>query len=47
MGVAVARSLEFNTKYQKSDGITNVGIILCGGNVDIIQFSSVMKDMGL
>jgi serine racemase len=47
VGVAVANSLEFNTKYKKSNGINNVGIILCGGNVDIIKTASMMKDFGL
>jgi len=47
VGVAVAQSLEFNTKYKKSSGINNVGIILCGGNVDILKIASTMKDIGL
>ena len=46
-GVAVAQSLEFNTKYKKSSGINNVGIILCGGNIDILKIASTMKDIGL
>jgi len=47
VGVAVGTSLEFNNKYKKSSGINNVGIILCGGNVDIIKIMSLMKDFGL
>jgi len=47
VGVAVGTSLEFNSKYKKSSGINNVGIILCGGNVDIIKIMSLMKDFGL
>jgi threonine dehydratase len=47
VGVAVAQSEEFNTKYAKSKGIVNVGIILCGGNVDVVETSTKMKQMGL
>lgn len=47
VGVAVAQSLEFNTKFKKDDGINNVGIILCGGNVDIIETSSKMKEFDI
>ncbi len=47
VGVAVAQSLEFNSKYKKSDGIANVGIVLCGGNVDIVKISSKMHEMGI
>uniref|UniRef100_A0A7S4AAI2 Tryptophan synthase beta chain-like PALP domain-containing protein n=1 Tax=Pseudo-nitzschia australis TaxID=44445 RepID=A0A7S4AAI2_9STRA len=47
VGVAVAQSLEFNTKYKKSSGINNVGIILCGGNVDIIKIASKMKEISM
>jgi threonine dehydratase len=47
VGVAVAQSKEFNEKYVKDLGIRNVGIVLCGGNVDIIKIASMMKDLGL
>lgn len=47
VGVAVAQSLEFNTKYQKSEGIHNVGIVLCGGNVDVLKIASKMNEMGI
>lgn len=47
VGVAVARSLEFNDKYPLSSGIKNVGIILCGGNVDILKIAALMNEMGI
>eukprot|EP00539_Tryblionella_compressa_P013552 CAMPEP_0178825752 /NCGR_PEP_ID=MMETSP0746-20121128/6392_1 /TAXON_ID=913974 /ORGANISM="Nitzschia punctata, Strain CCMP561" /LENGTH=251 /DNA_ID=CAMNT_0020487543 /DNA_START=48 /DNA_END=803 /DNA_ORIENTATION=+ len=47
VGVAVARNTEFNQKYTRDKGIENVGIILCGGNVDIIKIASMMKGIGL
>lgn len=47
VGVAVAQSLEFNEKYKKSDGINNVGIILCGGNVDVLKIASKMNEIGI
>jgi len=47
VGVAVAHSAEFHHKYSTRHGIQNVGIILCGGNVDILQISSLMQEMGL
>ena len=47
VGVAVARSKEFNDKYTKANGINNVGIILCGGNVDIIEIAGKMKELGM
>jgi serine racemase len=47
VGVAVAQSLEFNDKYKKCDGINNVGIILCGGNVDILKIASKMIELGI
>ncbi|KAG7366978.1 serine/threonine dehydratase [Nitzschia inconspicua] len=47
VGVAVAKSAEFHLKYPKSSGIENVGIILCGGNVDILKISAMMKELGL
>ena len=47
VGVAVAMSDEFASKYRMEDGIVNVGVILCGGNVDIIQTCKLMEQMGL
>jgi serine racemase len=47
VGVAVARSAEFKQKYTKTSGVENVGIILCGGNVDILNISAMMSIRGL
>ncbi len=47
VGVAVALSDDFAEKYRIEDGIVNVGVILCGGNVDIIQTCKLMEQMGL
>jgi serine racemase len=47
VGVAVAMGDEFNEKYTSKSGIHNVGVILCGGNVDFIKIASLMKEMGL
>ncbi|KAL3920766.1 MAG: hypothetical protein SGARI_006866, partial [Bacillariaceae sp.] len=47
VGVAVARSAEFNEKYPKGSGIENVGIILCGGNVDILKIAAMMQNLEL
>lgn len=47
VGVAVAQSLEFNDKYKNCDGIKNVGIILCGGNVDVLEIASKMNELGI
>lgn len=47
VGVAVAMSEEFNAKYTTESGIKNVGIILCGGNVDVVKIASKMSSMGL
>jgi threonine dehydratase len=47
VGVAVAQSLEFNEKYKHCDGIKNVGIILCGGNVDVLKIAAKMNEIGL
>jgi serine racemase len=46
VGVAVALSSLFNTLYP-IEANPNVGIILCGGNVDIIKVSAKMKEFGL
>jgi serine racemase len=47
VGVAVAMGEEFNSKYTTENGIKNVGIILCGGNVDVTEMASMMKEMGI
>ena len=47
VGAGVALSDEFAQKYRIEDGIVNVGVILCGGNVDIIQTCKLMEQMGL
>lgn len=44
VGVAVAMSDEFRTKYGDSK---TVGIVLCGGNVDVLKVSKLMAEMGL
>jgi threonine dehydratase len=47
VGVAVAMGNDFNAKYTTESGIHNVGIILCGGNVDIIKIAAMMEERGL
>jgi len=47
VGVAVAQGPEFNNKYKSCDGINNVGIILCGGNVDVLKIAYKMSEMGI
>jgi len=47
VGVAVAMGDEFNAKYSTASGINNVGIILCGGNVDVINIAAKMNALGL
>lgn len=47
VGVAVALSDEFSEKYKVEDGFVNVGIILCGGNVDVIKVAKLMEEHGL
>ena len=44
VGVAVALGAEFQDKYKPGDGYHNVGIILCGGNVDIVKISKKMEE---
>jgi len=44
VGVAVALGDEFRQKYPH---VTNVGIILCGGNVDITKTCKQMEALGL
>jgi serine racemase len=43
VGVAVALGAEFQEKYNCQE-YPNVGIILCGGNVDIVQISKKMEE---
>eukprot|EP00543_Licmophora_paradoxa_P004976 CAMPEP_0202443516 /NCGR_PEP_ID=MMETSP1360-20130828/2745_1 /ASSEMBLY_ACC=CAM_ASM_000848 /TAXON_ID=515479 /ORGANISM="Licmophora paradoxa, Strain CCMP2313" /LENGTH=361 /DNA_ID=CAMNT_0049059213 /DNA_START=22 /DNA_END=1107 /DNA_ORIENTATION=- len=47
VGVAVAMGEEFHQKYRAEDGIRNVGVILCGGNVDILKTANKMETIGL
>jgi len=47
VGVAVALGQEFQTKYRLEDGICKVGIVLCGGNVDVLKIAKLMEDRGL
>jgi serine racemase len=47
VGVAVAMSNSFQMKYTAEAGFSNVGIILCGGNVDILEVTSKMELVGL
>ena len=55
VGVAVALGEEFQQKYckrgevggEEEKGVKNVGIVLCGGNVDIIKISKLMESFGL
>ena len=44
VGVAVVLSDAFQGKYPSAK---NVGIVLCGGNVDILTVSALMRDIGL
>ena len=44
VGVAVVLGAEFQNKYKPGDGYQNVGIILCGGNVDIVKVSKKMEE---
>lgn len=47
VGVAVALSSEFAGKYPASEGYKNVGVILCGGNVDVLKIAAKMEKVGL
>jgi len=48
VGVAVASSREFHAKYPREEsGVRNVGIVLCGGNVDIGKIALQMNELGL
>lgn len=46
VGVAVALSTAFATKYP-AQAFQNVGVILCGGNVDILKIAKKMEENGL
>lgn len=50
VGVAVALGEEFRRKYTVDEdgmGVRNVGIILCGGNVDVIKICKLMEEYGI
>jgi threonine dehydratase len=47
VGLVVAKSAKFHQKYPRLSGIENIGIILCGGTVDIFKISALMKDLCL
>jgi len=47
VGVAVALGDEFATKYRVEDGFEKVGVILCGGNVDVLKIAKLMQEKGL
>jgi serine racemase len=47
VGVAVALGDEFRQKYSVQNGFKNVGIVLCGGNVDILKVCNLMKEYGI
>ena len=44
VGVAVVLSDSFHVLFPDAN---NVGIVLCGGNVDVIQAATLMRDLGL
>jgi threonine dehydratase len=46
VGVAVLLSDEFREQYPVQD-YPNVAVILCGGNVDIVQMAKKMQEMGI
>ena len=46
VGVAVAMSEPFQQKYPASD-YPRVGIVLCGGNVDVLKVSAKMVELGI
>ena len=46
VGVAVALSDEFQSRFPAAQ-YPNVGIVLCGGNVDVIKIAKKMEAMGL
>jgi len=44
VGVAVALSAAFQEKHGEA---RNIGIVLCGGNVDVLEISAKMQELGL
>ena len=44
VGVAVALSETFHEKYPT---LEHVGIVLCGGNVDVVKVSNMMHELGI
>ena len=46
VGVAVVLGEEFRRKYTRVDGggVRNVGVVLCGGNVDILKVARLMEE---
>ena len=47
VGVAVVLGADFREKYPVEAGIKNVGVILCGGNVDVIKIAKLMEIRGI
>lgn len=47
VAVAVALGNQFTSKYTVEDGYSKVGIILCGGNVDVLKIAKLMKESDL
>ena len=50
VGVAVALGKEFREKYsvdENGGGFQRVGIVLCGGNVDVLKICALMKAKGI
>ena len=48
VGVAVALGTEFREKYPAVEaGVKNVGVILCGGNVDVVKIAKLMETRGV
>lgn len=48
VGAAVAMSDTFKRKFlnvEQSQDVKNIGIVLCGGNVDVIKIATLMKDL--
>jgi threonine dehydratase len=50
VGVAVALGEEFQRKYcegEQEGKVQKVGIVLCGGNVDVVKISRLMESFGI
>ena len=47
VGVAVALGEEFRKKYSVENGFEKVGIVLCGGNVDVLKICKLMQENGI